>query len=1684
MITRLCVLLCLFVGIKNFYAQHGNEWINYTQKHYKLSIPKTGLYRIDSTTLANAGIPLTGINPKNFQLFIKGEEQYIRINGENDGVFNTNDYIEFYGEKNDGRFDSLAYTNITRIPNPYIALFNDTCFAFLTWNASLTNKRVTAETDINFAGYTAADYFYTEKVDSYHGYYSQGSIPYPGVYDPRYLKGEGYGRYMNLSNDYASFQSSITTDNVFQSSSLPVYIKTSFSGVSQHHIGTNDHHLSFQYYDNAGSYNMLIDTGFKGFNQLFAEKQITSNKLQNSSHIKVNTVYDAIYSSNYNQNNIHYISIKYPQLTSLSNASESTFYVNDNSSASKSYLDIQNAIVGTNTVFLYDLTNHKFISTTNSSNNVKVLIPNSGNEKKCFLTTSASLNYITSLTPVNQNGYFINYKTTNPDSAFVIVSNKSLEYAATEYAIYRQSPAGGNNNVILGYVDELYDQFAYGNNKNPIAIRNFCRFLIDSLPTPPKYLLLLGKSIKNEELRINSTYWNACLVPTMGRPASDNLFTTNLKGLGSTVSFIPTGRISAKNDNEAIYFLNKVKVHESTDKGINSESLGDWRKHVLHFAGGTTSTEQSSFQGYLSNCENIIEDTLFGGKVYNFYKTTTSPIQITISDSVTNLMNYGASIVTFFGHGSVTGFDQAIDNPNAYTNKDKYPLFIANSCYSGDIHRIESSSASEKFVLINEKGSIGFIASSSTGFANYLNSFSNQLYRSLGYNKYYGGIGDAVKNSCYKISLDPYTDQITDITNLEMTLEGDPSVKLTGFKKPDYEIKNSYVSFNTTNNVDSIGISIFIKNLGHAIRDSFIVRTIRYFPNGDSLTILKKHKTPFFQDTLQFNILKDFINGVGLNHFKVNIDYFNEVSELVETNNATTGNIDLFINGGDVIPVYPYKYAIIPQTSQVTLKASTADPFAPQANYRLQLDTNDTFLNPINSTIISSAGGVIEWTVNLPFGDSTVYFWRVTKDSVSTADKISWRESSFQVITGKYGWAQAHFHQFKNDKFQFINYIKPQRKFAFLNNLISLECTNEYKTPDLYGIRYVLNGVIKSNYNFNYNDGWSIAVFDSVSGAAWTSLVTTPSTFATPYNNCLAFANEHRASFDFGPISFCGTNTNWQNDLLNFLTNGIPVNSYILAYSSNAHQSSTYPASLYTAFQSFGGYSVSSIGDSLPAIIFGKKRSNPFPGCGHEVIGTSTSSKIVLTDSMNTKWDRGYIESELIGPAAKWSSLHWRYQGQSSQNDTIILKVLRISTNGNIDTVPGIALNSSTFDLYNLENYIDANQFPYIKLVALTKDNITHQAPQLKKWQVIFDEVPECALNPNKGYTANNSSVLQEGDNLIVKMPIENIGTLPFTDSLVVTYWISDRNNVSHNLPQKLKPKPFVPGQLFMDTVFVNSFQYPGTNYLWMDVNPVNNSKYQLEKYHFNNVTRIAFNVNSDKVNPLLDVTFDGTHILNGDIVSSKPHVLVTLKDENKFLALNDTDNFKVFIQYPNQVSEKRLYFIPNGLQFTPAQLPSNSCKIEWSPEFAEDGKYKLIVQATDRSKNVSGAIDYNIQFEVINKQTVTEVLNYPNPFSTATRFVFTLTGSEVPDIFTVQIMTITGKVVREITKEELGNLHIGRNITQYAWDGKDEFGDKLGNGVYLYRVITRHNNEAVEKKQTDADAFFKKGIGKLVIIR
>jgi len=409
---------------------------------------------------------------------------------------------------------------------------------------------------------------------------------------------------------------------------------------------------------------------------------------------------------------------------------------------------------------------------------------------------------------------------------------------------------------------------------------------------------------------------------------------------------------------------------------------------------------------------------------------------------------------------------------------------------------------------------------------------------------------------------------------------------------------------------------------------------------------------------------------------------------------------------------------------------------------------------------------------------------------------------------------------------------------------------------------------------------------------------------------------------------------------------------------------------------------------------------------------------------------------------------------------------------------PGIDQSSQDFDL----SAIDATAYPYLRLKMKNIDSVNYTAYQLKYWRINCVPVPEGAIAPNIFFQMDTA--VDVGQPLNFKVAFKNISESSF-DSLKTKLVITDKNNVANIVPVP-RQKPLAPGDTLIFNTTINTRNLPGINSLYIDFNPDND---QPEQYLLNNFGYKNFYVKPDSLNPLLDVTFDGQHILNKDIVSSKPHVLVKLKDESKWMTLIDTSLVTLKVVFPDG-SLHSFYFNNDTLQFTPAgpaPTTDNTASISFLPYFPQDGEYQLLITGKDESNNTAGNIAYRIAFEIINKPMISNMLNYPNPFTTSTAFVFTLTGSEVPQNMKIEIMTITGKIVREITKDELGPLHIGRNITEFKWDGTDQYGDKLANGIYLYRVVTNLNGKSLDKyKATDdnTDKYFNKGYGKMYLMR
>ncbi|MBI3500684.1 MAG: hypothetical protein HY063_02730 [Bacteroidetes bacterium] len=1676
-------------------AQHWNEWINYGQQYYKIPVAQNGIYRLDYATLSPV-INVSNIDLHKFQIFFRGQEQYIYVkdNGNND-TFDINDYIEFYGRKNDGSLDSVLYKgdlyNLkVRQPNPYYSLFNDTSMYFLTWNNSTTNKRITDSSDTNFSFYPASNYFMKEIINEYHSYYYTGKRGSNDVTYPKYDEVEGWAadKFGYGNNPPPGFSSSFNTSNIYPGQN--VLLKLAVMGVNNE-ANFPDHHLQIKYKNNLSQYILIADTAFDGYQLYDSSFSIPSSQFGASTDIKI----DALPIVNTTYQAVPYVVLKYPHTANLGNASYYEMFV-PYSTQAKSNFTFTSFNNLSSSVYLYDFTDNLRIPATVVSGSYEFLIPSpaiSSDEKFCVLTSDNSSNYkIPSIKPVNSSGYFTNYFSQAADSAFIIVTNKSLmgsgSTGAVGYKSYRASAQGGSRNVVLADMEELYDQFAYGIPKHPFAIRHFAKYCADTFPSVPHELFLIGKSIENYKCRNQynppdwgnylSNYAN-CLVPTIAYPASDNMLVSSLNG-NLIKPLIPTGRLAARSIADVDTYRTKVNEYEHAPRE-------EWFKEVIHMSGGADAGQQLTFCNELKNdYKPIIENIYFGGHVHGFCKNSSSPTQTSNSDSIRGLINNGVSLVTYFGHSSSSILEFNLLPPEDYDNhQGKYPFFSATGCYAGNIHLApsEGASLSEQYV-INPKGMIAFLASSGPATPQDSHTFNMEFYNDFCRKLYGSEVGKCIQYSIDSIEGNGGSESIN-ATCLGLTLHGDPAIIIHASMYPDYAVDPTSVYFSpsyVSTDISTFTANVIVTNIGRATDDSVTVELKRIFADGTSVDTSKKIHPLYFRDTVKFIFPVDPLRGPGLNKFEVRVNAAHNPDENnAYANNDLTGNnaVPLLIYSGDVIPVYPYTYAIIPN-DYVTLKAYTANPFAKSAQYIFEMDTTDAFNSPIKRTqYVTQAGAVVKadfhkWSPPFSKLDTSVYFWRVRRNDPDL-QTYPWRESSFEYLPGKRGWGQSHFFQFtKGDKYKYILPNKPKRYFDLDYSVHSIEVKPINMVDWPYpNCSYMLVDGIQANYCTYVLASIPhvmIAVMDPLTGDAWYNPGGQPFYGSASVGPCNRYEFLTSAAVD-------------QNSLANFLLNVVPAGYKIILYTSGNHNlgdllggnsPKTNPG-LVQAFQSIGATQFSNIQNNLPYALVGRKG-----GIVAEAIGiNSTDTSVFIKDTLIFKRESGNIYSEIIGPASKWNSLHWRYRAPSPPaQDSIKISVIGIRNNSTADTLIKNILKTSP-DIFTLSQQINADTFPYLELRAWVKDSTKRTPDQLTYWRVYYDGVPELSLNPVKHYSFYTSPV-QQGDSISMSVAIENIGDYNM-DSTWVDFWVLDasRNKISE---PSVKIPPLAIDSVFSPQVKFSTLPIPaGLNSLWVESNPFN-SQHKPEQYHFNNIGTIPFLENADKINPLLDVTFDGVHIMNGDIVSAKPNVLIKLKDENTFLALNDPSAFNVSLKRPGSNNYDTISFGSN-LVFYSAVLPNNSCKINYTPALP-DGIYELKVQAKDRSGNKSGSSEYKISFEVINKPTVTNVMNYPNPFSTSTRFVFTLTGSVVPDYFKIQIMTITGKIIRELNKYELGFLHIGRNITDYAWDGKDEFGDQLANGIYLYRLQTQLDGKALEHRDTNADSFFTQGYGKMYLIR
>jgi hypothetical protein len=218
-----------------------------------------------------------------------------------------------------------------------------------------------------------------------------------------------------------------------------------------------------------------------------------------------------------------------------------------------------------------------------------------------------------------------------------------------------------------------------------------------------------------------------------------------------------------------------------------------------------------------------------------------------------------------------------------------------------------------------------------------------------------------------------------------------------------------------------------------------------------------------------------------------------------------------------------------------------------------------------------------------------------------------------------------------------------------------------------------------------------------------------------------------------------------------------------------------------------------------------------------------------------------------------------------------------------------------------------------------------------------------------------------------------------------------------------------------------------------------------------------ADSVDLNDEGPQMEVYLNDRQFVYGGITDENPVLILELSDPQ---GINTVGNGvgRDIVAYLNDETDNT--FILN--EFYEAELDDYSRgKVTYPFQDLPEGKHRLTIKAWDVHNN---STDKSIEFEVVKQKDIEleNVLNYPNPFTTNTQFWFEHNqAGQILDV-KVDVFTVSGKLVRSITEVVVAEGYHSRDIT---WNGLDDFGDKIGRGVYVYRLKVRSRNGSVAEK-------------------
>lgn len=215
----------------------------------------------------------------------------------------------------------------------------------------------------------------------------------------------------------------------------------------------------------------------------------------------------------------------------------------------------------------------------------------------------------------------------------------------------------------------------------------------------------------------------------------------------------------------------------------------------------------------------------------------------------------------------------------------------------------------------------------------------------------------------------------------------------------------------------------------------------------------------------------------------------------------------------------------------------------------------------------------------------------------------------------------------------------------------------------------------------------------------------------------------------------------------------------------------------------------------------------------------------------------------------------------------------------------------------------------------------------------------------------------------------------------------------------------------------------------------------------------------TDNEGPQLELFLNDESFVSGGITDETPVLILKAFDENGINTVGNGIGHDITAIIDDKTAEP---IILN--EYYASELDSYQAgEIRYQLSALEPGEHNLSVKVWDVNNNSSSVrIEFNVQEK--KAPQLDKVYNFPNPFSTRTEFMFEHNQSCSFLDAQIQVYTISGKLVKTISKTIDTK---GFRVDGIDWDGMDEFGDPLAKGVYIYRLKIKNDlGETAEKTE------------------